>query len=57
MAKILTSNQESIEFHKMFGFSLVGIQKEIGFYRGQWFDVAIMQLILPEIPAYQSELA
>ncbi len=57
VAKILTSNPESIDFHKKFGFSLVGIQKEIGFYRGKWFDVAIMQLILPEIPPYQSELA
>lgn len=46
VAKILAANQESIKFHQKFGFEIVGIQKEIGFYRGSWHDVAIMQLLI-----------
>ncbi|MEM7759951.1 MAG: N-acetyltransferase family protein [Cyanobacteria bacterium P01_A01_bin.40] len=46
VAKILAANQGSIRFHQKFGFELVGIQKKIGFYGGQWHDVAIMQLLL-----------
>ena len=46
VAKILAANQGSIKFHQKFGFKIVGIQKEIGFYEGQWHDVAIMQLIV-----------
>lgn len=57
VAKILATNQTSIEFHQQFGFEMVGVQKEIGFYQGQWHDVVIMQLILPEIPPYQEDFA
>lgn len=46
VAKILAANQGSIKFHQKFGFELVGIQKEIGFYQSQWHDVAIMQLLI-----------
>ncbi|MEL6439549.1 MAG: N-acetyltransferase family protein [Cyanobacteria bacterium J06621_8] len=46
VAKILTANPGSIRFHEKFGFELVGIQNKIGFYGGQWHDVAIMQLLL-----------
>lgn len=46
VAKILAANHGSIKFHQKFGFELVGIQKEIGFYQGQWHDVAIMQLLI-----------
>ncbi|MEM7594928.1 MAG: N-acetyltransferase family protein [Cyanobacteria bacterium P01_A01_bin.83] len=46
VAKILAANQGSIKFHQKFGFELVGIQKKIGFYGGQWHDVAIMQLLI-----------
>ncbi len=46
VAKILAANQGSIRFHQKFGFELVGIQNKIGFYGGQWHDVAIMQLLL-----------
>ena len=53
VAKILACNQKSIDFHQYFGFELVGIQKEIGYLNGTWHDIAIMQLILPEIPPYQ----
>ena len=49
VAKILVTNPQSIKFHQKFGFEIVGIQKEIGYYREKWFDVAIMQLIFPDI--------
>ena len=47
VAKIVASNQGSIQFHQRFGFEMVGIQKEIGFMGGIWYDVAIMQLVVP----------
>lgn len=56
-AKILASNQSSIKFHQQFGFEIVGVQKEIGFLKGRWHDVIIMQLILAEVPPYQPDLA
>ena len=49
VAKILATNPQSIKFHQRFGFEIVGIQKEIGYYQGKWLDVAIMQLIFPDI--------
>ncbi|NET37637.1 MAG: N-acetyltransferase [Cyanothece sp. SIO1E1] len=52
VTKICASNQGSINFHKRFGFEVVGIQKEIGFLQGRWHDVMIMQLVLPEVPPY-----
>ncbi|MEM9541342.1 MAG: N-acetyltransferase family protein [Cyanobacteria bacterium P01_E01_bin.42] len=52
VAKILACNQKSIEFHQHFGFELVGIQKEIGYLNGRWHDVAILQLVFPDIPPY-----
>lgn len=54
VAKILATNPQSIKFHQKFGFELVGIQKEIGYYQGKWLDVAIMQLIFPEITSLLS---
>ena len=52
VAKILVTNPHSIKFHEKFGFETIGIQKEIGFYQGKWLDVAILQLIFPDIPPY-----
>ena len=49
VAKILATNPQSIKFHQKFGFELVGIQREIGYYQGKWLDVAIMQLVFPDI--------
>ena len=49
VAKIMAVNLESIQFHRKFGFDMVGIQKEIGYFNNRWHDVAIMQLILPEV--------
>ena len=47
VAKIIANNQASIQFHQQFGFSPVGIQKEIGLIENQWYDVLIMQCLLP----------
>jgi phosphinothricin acetyltransferase len=56
VVKILATNHKSIKFHRAFGFEIVGLQKEIGFHRGQWQDVVIMQLVFPDIPPYLPEL-
>ena len=46
VAKIVATNLGSIRFHQQFGFEVVGIQKEIGFMKGSWHDVVIMQCLL-----------
>lgn len=46
VAKIFSSNEGSIQYNLKLGYTIVGIQKEIGFKNNQWQDVAIMQLIL-----------
>ena len=46
VAKIVATNYGSIRFHQRFGFEVVGIQKEIGFMKGNWHDVVIMQCLL-----------
>ena len=46
VAKIVASNQSSIQFHQRFGYELVGIQTEVGYSQGQWHDIAILQCIL-----------
>ena len=50
VAKISADNTRSIEYNKKFGYELVGIQKEIGFRKGRWCDVAILQLVLHDVP-------
>ena len=57
VAKILVTNPQSIKFHQRFGFEIVGIQKQIGYYRGKWLDVAILQLIFPDITPILSQNA
>lgn len=56
VAKIWASNEGSLRFHYRFGYQLVGVQKEIGYLAGEWKDVAILQLILDEVPPYQPEI-
>jgi phosphinothricin acetyltransferase len=43
VAKILCVNEESIAFHKRFGFEDVGVQRRIGLIDGVWHDIAILQ--------------
>ncbi len=50
VAKIWASNTASIEYNKNFGYELVGIQKEIGYMNGRWQDIALMQLVLADVP-------
>lgn len=56
VTKIWASNSGSIRFHQKFGFELVGIQREVGHLKGRWLDVAILQLILSEVPPYRAEI-
>jgi phosphinothricin acetyltransferase len=45
-AKIIASNKISIAYNMKLGYTMVGIQKEIGYVDGEYCDVAIMQLLL-----------
>ncbi len=40
----------SIEYNLRFGYEVVGIQREIGFKNGHWQDVAVLQLVLDDVP-------
>lgn len=53
VAKIWADNEASLAMHRRFGYETVGIQREIGFVRGVWRDVAILQRVLdnPEGPS------
>ena len=46
IAVIDAENQSSVEFHKKFRFTTVGIIKESGFKFDRWLDLVFMQLIL-----------
>ena len=48
MARIEASSTASRELHASCGFSLVGIEREVGRKFGKWLDVAIMQCLLHE---------
>jgi len=48
VAKIWADNGSSLAMHRRFGYETVGVQREIGFVRGIWRDVAILQLILAD---------
>ncbi len=45
VAKIWAKNTASIEYNKRLGYEIVGRQREIGWYDGEWIDVVIMQYI------------
>lgn len=46
MARIVTSNQRSIAFHQRHGYTIVGVQNEVGHMDGDWVDVTILQKLL-----------
>jgi phosphinothricin acetyltransferase len=46
VAKLWAANERSRALHRKFGYTLVGVQQEIGRVEGVWRDVAIMQKIL-----------
>lgn len=46
IAKIFATNTASIKYNLKLGYTMVGIQKEIGFKNGKWMDIAIMQYVI-----------
>jgi phosphinothricin acetyltransferase len=49
-ARIMTTNVSSIEYNLRLGYEIVGVQRQVGFRDGKWIDIAIMQLILDDVP-------
>jgi phosphinothricin acetyltransferase len=52
-ARIMTTNVASIEYNLRLGYEIVGVQRQVGFRDGRWIDIAIMQLILDDVPPPQ----
>ena len=50
VAKIFADNRVSIEYNLKQGYEMVGIQREIGYKNGRWQDIAILQLVLADVP-------
>ena len=48
-AKIIGPQAASVALHERHGFSVVGIEREVGRKFGKWHDVAVMQLLLQEV--------
>ncbi len=46
MARIVSGHEVSIRLHESCGFSLVGVEREVGRKFGRWLDVALMQRLL-----------
>ena len=46
IVRIWAANQSSIRLHERCGFTMVGIQNQIGHVDSKWIDVAVMQCLL-----------
>jgi len=46
IARTSGDNNTSIALHQACGFTLVGVEREVGRKFGRWIDVAILQLLL-----------
>jgi phosphinothricin acetyltransferase len=46
MARIVGGHVASIALHASVGFTLVGVEREVGRKFGQWLDVVLMQRLL-----------
>ena len=46
IARIADSQEASLQLHLQLGFSLVGVEREIGRKFGRWLDVSVMQVII-----------
>lgn len=57
VAKIQADNQASIAYNRKLGYEMVGVQRQIGYVAGRWRDIAIMQLILEDVPPYHPDQA
>jgi phosphinothricin acetyltransferase len=55
-ARIMTTNISSIEYNLKLGYEIVGVQRQVGFRDGKWIDIALLQLILDDVPAPDSEM-
>jgi L-amino acid N-acyltransferase YncA len=45
IGRIVGDNQASIALHRVCGFELIGVEREVGRKFGQWLDVVAMQLL------------
>ena len=46
IARIVGDNQASMALHRSCGFTLVGVEREVGRKLGRWLDVVEMQRVL-----------
>ena len=46
IARIADSQEASLALHGDLGFSLVGVENEVGRKFGRWLDVSVMQVML-----------
>ncbi len=46
VARIADSQEASLGLHEKLGFTLVGVEREIGRKFGRWLDVSVMQIVL-----------
>jgi L-amino acid N-acyltransferase YncA len=46
MARIVDGHEASIALHRVCGFDLVGVEREVGRKFSRWLDVAVMQRLL-----------
>lgn len=53
IARITTLSVGSLALHEKLGFSMVGVEREIGRKFNKWLDVAIMQCLLHERETYR----
>jgi len=47
IGRIVGDNEASVALHRSCGFTLVGVEREVGRKLGRWLDVAVMQRLLP----------
>jgi phosphinothricin acetyltransferase len=50
VAKVFADNERSIDYNLKLGYERVGTQREIAYRAGRWRDVAILQLVLRDVP-------
>ena len=48
IARIVGDHQASIALHRRHGFTMVGVEREVGRKFGRWLDVAVMQRLLDD---------
>jgi L-amino acid N-acyltransferase len=46
IARIVDGHEASIGLHEKFGFTMVGVEREVGRKFGRWLDVVVMQKLL-----------